>query len=529
VPDTSRGKMVSMKTQSDRTLFFDLLPLDLGEIMGFKTRFLLYTVPGQVFYNATRKLVLKGADALVFVADSEVGKMEENKESLANLRTNLAEYGLTLDTIPWVIQYNKRDLPNVYTLEELNAELNPGGAPFFEAVASEGKGVFETFRGVSHLLMEKVTRDLRRSPGTGSRSGSPSSEEPAPVPPPQSQTPQAPRMVPQQAPGQAIRPRGARHVGGRRRRQPDAHRLRHRARASGGGRGAGHLQRFAERSGAHVPAPAPVDGAQAPRRHARCGAAARRRGGARGGCCSRDARPRDRGAGQAAARCPLRDRHPAPAGHHLVVPSSVAPSSRGQLGPPWGAPVPRPLTAPPRLPSLIHEEVAMSRIFRGRAVAQACFVAVVALSSLLAAVPARAGFDASTSNGFGGFGASGGSGFTPLVPISGFARAASWFDPSRLHLSSTVSVGSAYGVTSALQVTRLSYQFGSPLSMSVSIGNSFGPNAVRGTNPFFLEGFDLTWRPNANSVFRVEMHDVRSPLQMDPRGYGYGDPFRTPY
>ena len=205
VPDTSRGKMVSMKTQSDRTLFFDLLPLDLGEIMGFKTRFLLYTVPGQVFYNATRKLVLKGADALVFVADSEVGKMEENKESLQNLRTNLAEYGLTLDSIPWVIQYNKRDLPNVYTVEELNAELNPGNAPCFEAVASEGKGVFETFRGVSHLLMEKVTRDLRRSPGTGSRSGSPSSEEPAPVPPPQPQVAQAPRMVPQQAPGQAIR------------------------------------------------------------------------------------------------------------------------------------------------------------------------------------------------------------------------------------------------------------------------------------------------------------------------------------
>ena len=204
VPDTSRGKMVSMKTQSDRTLFFDLLPLDLGEIMGFKTRFLLYTVPGQVFYNATRKLVLKGADALVFVADSEVGKMEENKESLANLRANLAEYGLTLDGIPWVIQYNKRDLPNVYTVEELNAELNPGQAPFFEAVASEGKGVFETFRGVSHLLMEKVTRDLRRSPSTGSRSGSPSSEEHAPVPPPQPQVPQAPRMVPQ-APVQAIR------------------------------------------------------------------------------------------------------------------------------------------------------------------------------------------------------------------------------------------------------------------------------------------------------------------------------------
>src|SRR5262249_54680004 len=170
VPDSSRGKMVSMKTQSDRTLFFDLLPLDLGEIMGFKTRFLLYTVPGQVFYNATRKLVLKGADAIVFVADSEVGKMEENKESLANLRANLAEYGVNLDQMSWVIQYNKRDLGNVYTIDELNAELNPGGKiPFFEAVAKDGKGVFETFRGISHLLMEKVTRDLRRTSMSGGK------------------------------------------------------------------------------------------------------------------------------------------------------------------------------------------------------------------------------------------------------------------------------------------------------------------------------------------------------------------------
>ena len=183
VPDTSRGKMVSMKTQSDRTLFFDLLPLDLGEIMGFKTRFLLYTVPGQVFYNATRKLVLKGADAIVFVADSEVGKMEENRESLANLRANLAEYNIGLDSIPWVLQYNKRDLPNLYSIEELNAELNPGGkVPFFEAVARDGKGVFETFRGISHLLMEKVTKDLRRAPGAvGSRSVAMEAPEPAPA------------------------------------------------------------------------------------------------------------------------------------------------------------------------------------------------------------------------------------------------------------------------------------------------------------------------------------------------------------
>ena len=174
VPDTSRGKMVSMKTQSDRTLFYDLLPLDLGEIMGFKTRFLLYTVPGQVFYNATRKLVLKGADAIVFVADSEVGKMEENRESLANLRTNLAEYNISIDTIPWVLQYNKRDLANVYSLDELNAELNPGNkVPFFEAVARDGKGVFETFRGISHLLMEKVTKDLRRAPSGTNRPSAP--------------------------------------------------------------------------------------------------------------------------------------------------------------------------------------------------------------------------------------------------------------------------------------------------------------------------------------------------------------------
>ena len=179
VPETSRGKMVSMKTQSDRTLFFDLLPLDLGEIMGFKTRFLLYTVPGQVFYNATRKLVLKGADAIVFVADSEVGKMEENKESLANLRTNLAEYGLKLEEIPWVIQYNKRDLPEVYTIEQLDAELNPErDVQTFEAVATQGKGVFETFRGISHLLMEKVTRDLRRTKTTGSAARPARHEEP---------------------------------------------------------------------------------------------------------------------------------------------------------------------------------------------------------------------------------------------------------------------------------------------------------------------------------------------------------------
>jgi hypothetical protein len=173
------------------------------------------------------------------------------------------------------------------------------------------------------------------------------------------------------------------------------------------------------------------------------------------------------------------------------------------------------------------EEVAMSRRLAMGSV-PGFTVALVALAMLLAAAPARAGFTSPQGTGFGDPGAAG---FTPLVPISGFARAASWFDPARLHLSSTVSVGSYSGMTSALQVTSLSYQFGRPLSMSVSIGNSFGPNAMSGTNPFFLEGFDLTWRPNANALFRIEMHDVRSPLQLDPlgRGYGYGDPLRGAY
>lgn len=172
IPATSRGKMVSMKTQNDRTLFFDLLPVDLGEISGFKTRFMLYTVPGQVFYNATRKLVLRGADAVVFVADSERGKMDENRESLQNLVDNLREYNLSLDQIPWVIQYNKRDLPEVYTVDELNRELNPKGVPSFEGVAINGNGVFETFRGVSRLLLENLSKELKLSPrGAAAASG----------------------------------------------------------------------------------------------------------------------------------------------------------------------------------------------------------------------------------------------------------------------------------------------------------------------------------------------------------------------
>jgi len=160
VPETNRGRMVSMKTQTDRTLFFDLLPLDLGELQGMKTRFLLYTVPGQVYYNATRKLVLKGVDALVFVADSSPEKMAENRESLSNLEQNLKSYGLDLKTIPWVMQFNKRDLPNALSIAQMNKELNRHNVPTFEAQAASSIGVFETLRGVSKLLLTKISKDV---------------------------------------------------------------------------------------------------------------------------------------------------------------------------------------------------------------------------------------------------------------------------------------------------------------------------------------------------------------------------------
>jgi signal recognition particle receptor subunit beta len=141
-PD-AKGKMISLATETERTLFFDFLPLSLGEIRGFKTRFHLYTVPGQVYYNATRKLVLRGTDGLVFVADSQAEKMDENIESLSNLKENLEEYGYNISEMPIVIQYNKRDLPGALPVEELEAKLNPMGWIHFEGDAVSGRGVFE--------------------------------------------------------------------------------------------------------------------------------------------------------------------------------------------------------------------------------------------------------------------------------------------------------------------------------------------------------------------------------------------------
>jgi mutual gliding-motility protein MglA len=187
-PDT-RGKLISLATETERTLFFDFLPVDLGTIRGFKTRFHLYTVPGQVYYNASRKLILKGVDGIVFVGDSQVERMEANQEAMQNLYDNMAEYGYDLTAMPFIIQYNKRDLPNAASIRELQAALNPGWevsdagrmrpvpdpahpgeqlieqlptgewierAPYLEAVAVSGEGVFETLRAISRLVLKSL-------------------------------------------------------------------------------------------------------------------------------------------------------------------------------------------------------------------------------------------------------------------------------------------------------------------------------------------------------------------------------------
>lgn len=187
-PDT-RGKMVSLATETERTLFFDFLPVDLGTIRGFKTRFHLYTVPGQVYYNASRKLILKGVDGVVFVADSQLERMEANVESMQNLYDNMAEYGYDLTKIPFVVQYNKRDLPNAAPVSELQSQLNPGWqvddsakqkptpdqwhpgenlieqvdgvwierAPYFESVATTGEGVFETLKALAKTVLKTLS------------------------------------------------------------------------------------------------------------------------------------------------------------------------------------------------------------------------------------------------------------------------------------------------------------------------------------------------------------------------------------
>jgi mutual gliding-motility protein MglA len=153
----AKGKMISLATETERTLFFDFLPLSLGEIRGFKTRFHLYTVPGQVYYNASRKLILKGVDGIIFVADSQRERAEANIEAMHNLYENLESYGYDLQKLPFAIQYNKRDLANAMEAEELRAQINPMGVPDFEAVALEGKGVFETLKCVSKMVVKALS------------------------------------------------------------------------------------------------------------------------------------------------------------------------------------------------------------------------------------------------------------------------------------------------------------------------------------------------------------------------------------
>jgi len=153
----AKGKMISLATETERTLFFDFLPIDLGEIRGFKTRFHLYTVPGQVYYNASRRLILKGVDGLIFVADSQRSRLEANIEAMHNLYENMESYGYDIDTIPFVIQYNKRDLPDIMSTGELRSVLNPINVPDFDAVAIEGDGVFQTLSAVSKLVVKSLS------------------------------------------------------------------------------------------------------------------------------------------------------------------------------------------------------------------------------------------------------------------------------------------------------------------------------------------------------------------------------------
>ena len=173
-PDQNRGELTSISTDGDRTLFFDFMPLDLGTVAGMRTCFQIYTVPGQVYYNSTRKLVLQGVDGVVFVADSSSSMVEENLESLRNLEENLNEYGKSLSSIALVIQYNKRDLPDALPVEELNRLLNANNAPTFEAIASTGQGVFPTLKALAAAVLESIH--------SGSKGAPPAAAPAAPLP-----------------------------------------------------------------------------------------------------------------------------------------------------------------------------------------------------------------------------------------------------------------------------------------------------------------------------------------------------------
>jgi hypothetical protein len=199
-PDKNRGELTSISTDGDRTLFFDYMPLDLGTVAGMRTAFQIYTVPGQVYYNSTRKLVLQGVDGVVFVADSSASMLEQNLESLRNLEENLAEYGKSLASMPHVIQYNKRDLPDAMPVAELDRHMNPHGAPTFEAVASSGQGVFPTLKALASLVLKNI---MKESQG---RSGAPAAPKTPAVPPRPAPAPAAARPQLDVAPAKAPAP-----------------------------------------------------------------------------------------------------------------------------------------------------------------------------------------------------------------------------------------------------------------------------------------------------------------------------------
>jgi signal recognition particle receptor subunit beta len=206
VPSQTRGELISLATDADRTLYFDFLPVNVGTIQGFATKFQLYTVPGQVYYNATRKLVLRGVDGLVFVADSQISKMDENIESLQNLKDNIEEYGYDINQLPMVIQYNKRDLPNIASIAELERILNPGGLPYFEASAVTGEGVFKTLKAISKMVLDQVRDRKMDQPKIIKTPSSQPKEEFQPQPPVKQQPPLKQQPPPQPEPSPPLPP-----------------------------------------------------------------------------------------------------------------------------------------------------------------------------------------------------------------------------------------------------------------------------------------------------------------------------------
>jgi signal recognition particle receptor subunit beta len=187
VPDTARGNLTSIATEQDRTLFFDFMPLDLGQVAGMKTKLFLYTVPGQVYYDSTRKLVLQGADGVSFIADSDPNRMNDNLESFKNLEKNLRDYGIDIKKLPLVIQYNKRDLPGALSVAELNAKINQLGVPTFEAVAVKGEGVMQTLKGISKLVVDRLNEEYAPVKAAAPSAAAPAAaaaRAPAPAAPP---------------------------------------------------------------------------------------------------------------------------------------------------------------------------------------------------------------------------------------------------------------------------------------------------------------------------------------------------------